>query len=148
MIAPFVPVARFPIAAEWLYLVIDVLLAFALFGIYAYQHHDCGMLGFIGFVLAAIGIETIGGPDGKLGSVDVYNMGATVIGVGMVLFALGSWKPGKLPRVASIAWIVSTAVGSSWIFGVGGDIPFTIAGIAFGIGFVAAGVKLVTRPGS
>jgi hypothetical protein len=127
---------------EWLYLVIDIAIAFALVGIYAYQHTESGVLGFIGFVLALAGTESIGGPDGNIGDVDVYRAGAALIGIGMLILAAGSVKAAKLPRYVPVLWIASTVIGLGSFAGIGGALPFQMAGIAFGLGFVGAGLHL------
>src|SRR5689334_7639721 len=77
----FVPATVARDALEWFYLVIDIFLMFGVIAVYAYQHSESGVWGFVGFVLAAIGIESIGGPDGQIGIVDVYTTGASVIGI-------------------------------------------------------------------
>jgi hypothetical protein len=69
-----------------------VLILFGLLGVYAYQHAESGIWGFAGVLLAAIGLEGIGGPDGKIGDVDIYTAGATLIGIGLVVLPVGSWS--------------------------------------------------------
>src|SRR5262249_26624962 len=115
VVASFLPPGTLaPDSLEWFYLVIDIAIAFALIGIYAYQHAESGVLGLIGFVLAMAGTESIGGPDGPIGDVDIYRLGATVVGIGMVFLAAGSLRAAKLPRYVPILWIAST------LFGLGG----------------------------
>jgi len=133
---------------EWLYLIIDVTIMFALIGIYAYQHAESGILGFLGFVLSVAGTESIGGPDGKIGGLDVYRAGSMVIGVGLVLLAAGSWRAAKLPRYVPVLWIVSTLVGMTTFVAEGSGVPFLIAGITLGLGFTGAGLRLWTEPAS
>src|SRR5262245_43948669 len=99
------------VGLEWLYLLIDVAIAFALVGIYAYQRVRSGVLGFVGFVLALAGTESIGGPDGYIGDVDVYRAGAALIGIGMLVLAAGSLKAKQLPRYVALLWIASTLIG-------------------------------------
>jgi hypothetical protein len=145
--ATFLPQATSTsIGLEWLYLVIDIALAFSLVGIYAYQRAESGLLGFIGFVIALAGTESIGGPDGNIGAVDVYRAGAALIGIGMLVFAAGSLKAAKLPRYVPALWIASTVIGLASFAGVGGALPFQLAGIAFGLGFAGAGLHLWRDP--
>jgi hypothetical protein len=134
------------VGLEWLYLLIDVLLLLGLLGVYAYQHAESGIWGFAGFVLAAAGLESIGGPDGKIGDVDIYTAGATLIGIGLVVLAVGSWRGHKLPRYVPTLWMFSTVVGMSGFLVAGSTILFQIAGIAFGLGFVGAGIRLWSDP--
>jgi hypothetical protein len=140
--AAFFATMESSIALEWLYLLIDVLLLFGLVGVYAYQHAESGIWGAAGFLLAAIGLESIGGPDGKIGDVDVYTAGATLVGIGLVVLAVGSWRGQKLPRYVPILWVLSTVAGMSAFLVAGSTLPFQIAGIAFGLGFVGAGIRL------
>ena len=142
----FLPAIEPSVALEWLYLLVDVLLLFGLLGVYAYQHAESGIWGFAGFLLAATGLESIGGPDGKIGNVDVYTAGATLIGIGLVVLAVGSWRAQKLPRYVPALWVLSTVVGMSGFLVAGSTVPFRIAGIAFGLGFVGAGVRLWSDP--
>jgi len=146
-LASFIPlITREPsLGIELLYLVIDILILFGLIGIYAVQHEKAGICGFAGFLLAMTGTALIVGPDGKLGSLDVYWAGATVISVGMTLLAVGSLRAGVLTRRAPLLWILSTLAGiaGSWLNG--GGYGFLIAGIAFGAGFAIAGYEVMNK---
>ena len=144
--AAFLAAMEPSVALEWLYLLIDVLLLFGLFGVYAYQHAESGIWGVAGFLLAAIGLESIGGPDGEIGDVDIYTAGATLIGIGLVVLAVGSWRGQKLPRYVPTLWVLSTVVGMSAFLVAGSALPFQIAGVAFGLGFVGAGIRLWSDP--
>ena len=146
IVAAILPTGLDLVGLEWFYLVIDILLMLGLVGVYAYQHSECGVVGLIGFVVSAIGIEAIGGPDGKIGTVDIYATGASVIGVGMVLFGIGSWCGRKLPRYVAASWILSTAVGVAALATNFSGTAYAIAGALFGIGFVGAGVHIVGQP--
>jgi hypothetical protein len=139
----FVPATEALGGLEWFYLVIDILLMFAVIAVYAYQHSESGVWGFVGFVLAAVGIESIGGPDGKIGTVDMYMAGASVIGIGMALLGVGSLVAQKLPRYVPVLWMLSTAVGVLAVFAQMSGLSFQIAGVLFGLGFVGAGVHIL-----
>jgi hypothetical protein len=143
--AAVVPASGPSVGLEWFYLTIDVLILFALIAIYAYQHVESGIWGFVGFVITLAGTEAIGGPDGMLGGVDIYRAGASVIGIGLVIFAIGTWQARRLPPSVPVLWIASTVIGMT-TFLVASTVPFVIAGIAFGLGFVGAGVRLWTDP--
>ena len=142
----FLPASEPSAALEWLYLLIDVLLLFGLLAVYVYQRAESGILGFAGFLLAVTGLESIGGPDGKIGDVDIYTAGAALIGIGLVGLAAGSWRSRKLPRYVPALWVLSTVVGMSGFLVPGSTIPFQIAGVAFGLGFVVAGIRLWLDP--
>lgn len=128
---------------EWFYLVIDTLLMFGVIAVYSYQHEESGVCGLVGFVLAVIGIESIGGPDGKIGIVDVYTAGTSVIGIGMAFLAVGSWVAGRLPRYVPVLWMLSTGMGVVAVFANMSGVEFQIAGMLFGLGFVGAGVHIL-----
>ena len=146
--ASFLPATEPSAPLEWLYLVIDVAIMFALVGIYAYQHAESGVLGFVGFVLSVVGTESIGGPDGMIGDLDIYRAGTTVIGVGLVFLAAGSLRAAKLPVYVPVLWIVSTLVAMTTFVAEGSGVPFLISGITFGLGFIGAGLRLWTEPAS
>jgi hypothetical protein len=131
---------------EMVYLAFDLAILFGLLGIYAYQSAAAGLTGFFGFVLALIGTAMIAGPDGVLGGVQEYVAGALLISVGLVFLAIGTWVAARLPRYVPVLWITSTVVGIGG-FALGGS-PFmlTIAGLAFGAGFVGAGATIWLDP--
>ena len=144
--AALFPAPEPSVAQEWLYLAVDVLLLFGLCGVFAYQHVEGGIWGFVGFLLSAIGLEVIGGPDGKLGDVDVYMTGTSLIGIGIVFLAIGTWNARRLPRYVATLWMLSTAIGSISFISPGTVVPFMISGVAFGIAFIGAGIRLWSEP--
>jgi hypothetical protein len=133
---------------EVLYLIIDVLILIGLLGVYGYQYERAGLWGFIGFLLALIGTAIIVGPDGRIGSVEMYTLGAGLISVGMLFLAIGTWSADRLSRWVPILWVVSTVVGIGGFLMGGSAWTFLIAGLTFGLAFVVAGFKLWTDPGS
>ena len=142
--ASFWPSAEPGVTLEILYLVIDILLLFGIFGIYAFQHERIGWFGFVGFLLAVIGTAIIAGPDGTIGVVNMYAAGSLSVGAGIVFLAVGSWTARTLPRWVAILWIVSTVVG---ILGrvTGRESLFVVTGVTFGLAFVGAGARLWSR---
>lgn len=142
-VSAFVPATVTLDTLEWFYLVIDILLMFGVIAVYSYQHAESGAWGFVGFVLTAVGIESIGGPDGKIGVVDVYTTGASVIGIGLVLLAVASWRAKRLPRYVPAVWMLSSEVGVIAVFAHMSGSAFQIAGVLFGLGFVGAGVHIL-----
>lgn len=127
---------------EVLYLAIDVLILIGLLGVYGYQHEKAGYWGLTGFLLSLIGTAIIVGPDGRIGSVDMYIVGATMVSVGVLLLAFGTWTANQLSRWVSILWIVSTVVGVGGFLMGGLALTFMIAGVAFGLAFLVAGVNI------
>jgi len=99
-------------------------------------------LGFIGFLLALIGTAIIAGPDGKIGSMDMYVTGSLMISVGLSLLAIGTWKADRLPRIVPVLWVLSMVVGVGGFLLGGPAVTFVIAGLAFGLAFIVAGVRI------
>jgi hypothetical protein len=133
---------------ELLYLGIDLLLLFAIVAVYAYVHERSGWIGLVGFVLALVGTGIIVGPDGTLGSVDMYVVGATTLSIGLAVLSVGAWRSGALPRAVCALWIGSTLIGVGGYVIQGPGVLFTLAGLAFGIGFLLAGRRMWREPES
>ena len=127
---------------ELLYLVIDTLILLGILGIYAHQHARVGVLGFVGFLLALSGTAIIVGPDGAIGSVDMYVVGSMLITFGLTLFSLATLRAQSLPRAAPLLWIISTVIGVGGFLIKGPSALFVIAGLAFGLAFIIAGSRI------
>jgi hypothetical protein len=134
------------VAVEVLYLGIDLLLLFALVAVYAYVRERSGWLGLVGFVLALAGTSSIVGPDGTLGGVDMYVAGATTLSIGLAVLSVGAWRAAALPRAVCALWIGSTLIGVGGYVVQGLGVTFTVAGLAFGVGFLLAGLKMWREP--
>jgi hypothetical protein len=145
--ASFWPSAEPGVALEIVYLVIDLLILFGILGVYGFQSERIGPLGFLGFLLAVIGTAIITGPDGKIGSVDMYVTGSLSLGLGLVFLAIGSWTARTMPRWVAILWLVSIVVG---ILGAAAGLQSlsVISGVAFGVAFMGAGVRVWSEVGS
>jgi hypothetical protein len=145
--ASFWPVAEPGVALEILYLVIDVLILLGILAIYGFQSDRIGPSGLIGFLLAVIGTAMIAGPDGTIGMVDMYTVGSLLLGVGLVFLAVASWMARTLPRWVAILWVVSFVTGIL-AAAAGLQSLFVIAGVAFGVAFIGAGVRVRSEVGS
>jgi hypothetical protein len=115
--ASFWPSAEPGVTLEVLYLVIDVLLLFGIFGIYAFQHERIGWFGFVGFLLAVIGTAIIAGPDGTIGLVDMYTAGSL--------------------SVATVVGILAAVTGRESLL--------VVTGVTFGLAFMGAGARLWSK---
>jgi hypothetical protein len=131
---------------EVLYFAIDLLLLFAIVAVYAYVRARCGWIGLVGFVLALAGTASIVGPDGTLGGVDMYVAGATTLSIGLAVLSVGAWRGVALPRAVCVLWIGSTLIGVGGYFIQGPGVLFTLAGLAFGAGFLLAGLSMWREP--
>lgn len=142
--ASLLPPADPGVALEILYLAIDVLLLFGILGIYAFQHDRIGWSGFVGFVLAVIGLTILAGPDGTIGVVNTYALGSLSVGIGLVFLAVASSAARTLPRWVATLWVLSTVLG---ILGAAAGLQslFVVTGVTLGLGFVGAGARVWSR---
>jgi len=126
--------------------VASILLVFGFMGVYGFQHEQCGVLGFLGFVLiiihncAALGECWLqNGEVTKVGTVLAPIVGVTML-LGFILLGIGSWQAKKLPHWAIVLWIIGgLLIVPGFAFQ---PILVVIGGIIQGIGVVAAGGKL------
>jgi len=130
---------------ELLYRVIDVSILLGLLGIYAYQNEEVGVLGLVGFLMALVGTAILVGPDGMIGGVDMYAVGAFLLSIGLAVFSISLWRADGLSRWVPTSWRLSTAFGLGGPI-VGAPVLLLIAGLSFGLGFVIAGFGLWMDP--
>lgn len=129
-------------ARELLYLTIDLCIVFGLLAVYFYQYVELGKPGIVGFVVALSGAAIIVGPDGAIGDVPVYPLGSALLLLGLSTIAIAGWRVALIPRYALASWLLSL------VLGVGTTVPgappalLVLAGLAFGVGFLGAGVKI------
>lgn len=144
--ASFNPLAD-PVAAEWLYTAIDVLLLFAIIAIYLDRFEQLGFLGLASFGVAVAALSFIGGPDADVFGFSTYEQGAAALAIAMVGFSIAWVRAGERPWGPPGSWF-----GSVIAVGVFGMLPapmpdygFMAAGVLFGLGFVFAGLALLSR---
>jgi len=134
-------------AAAWQELLatgIDVLLLFGLMGIYLAHRAALGWPGLAAFILAETGIGSIIGPDTVAFGVDTYQAGVVAISIGLALFAIVMLIRRSGSAAAAIFWILSLAMGVAGGFVGQAAFGFFLGGILFGLGFVAAGLALLS----
>lgn len=136
-----------PLAREWLYTSIDVLLLFGLMGIYLARASKLGFLGLTSFGVSVAALSFIGGPDADPFGFSTYEQGAATLAIGMVGLSIAWVRTGERPLAAPLCWF-----GSVLAVGIFGLLPapmpgygLVAAGVLFGAGFVSAGADLVTR---
>ena len=140
VISSFIAYTDAALELELFYGAIDMFLLFGLFTVYLKSAEQLGWLGLIGFLVAAIGLASIVGPDSTLWGVDLYRLGATVFMVGLSgLAAVMLWH--RVLKQAALYWLSAFAVGILANL-TGSSLTFAVAGILFGVGFVAAGVAM------
>jgi hypothetical protein len=130
------------VAQELFYLVIDLCILYGVLAVYFFQLAEVGPFGFAGFLLALSGGAIIVGPDGSIGDVSMYQLGSGTLLLGLTLISVAGWRVARLPRYALTSWILSTAFAVLGSLPGVSAIPFLLAGVAFGVGFVGAGVRI------
>jgi hypothetical protein len=136
-----------PVAREWLYAGIDILLVFGLIGIYVARADRLGLLGLTSFIIAMAGFSFIGGPDADVLGFSTYEQGAAVIAIAMAGFSIAWLRAGERPWSAPLCWFASVlAVGVlGRLPAPAPDFSFMLAGTLFGAGFIGAGLPLLRR---
>ncbi len=128
---------------EIIYAVTDITLLFGLMGIYLAASARLGPLGLAAFVVAESGIASIVGPDTQVFGTDMYQLGVTVISLGLCALGVLMLVLKTGPRIAGLCWIASTAVGAGGPMLGQAEAGFFVGGILFGVGFVVAGAGIV-----
>jgi hypothetical protein len=131
-----------PQTQQLTYFATDVMLIFGLCGIYFSRSNRLGFAGLFGFFLAISGILMVRSASLSVFGLSAYLVGATVTLLGVDLISIIMLIRNAFPKIVPTLWIASL------IFGVIGLSPKTmnwavpLAGVTFGLGFIAAGVIL------
>jgi len=128
-------------ATEAVYLAVDLLLLFAVLGVYAHQHRTAGRVGFCGFLLATSGFASIAGPDGDIGPVSVYAAGSLAVIAGLCFLAVGIRRGPALPRAVPTLWITTTVLGAGAFLAQSTALS-AAAGVALGLAFAVVGMSM------
>lgn len=121
------------------FLVIDLSLFLAVVGILLVLRRE-GMGRLALYALIAIVIGSL-----------VYDLSnvVSVLGyaVGLILLGLGVWQAQAFPRWVPVMWIVTSLIILPGYF-IGGSesLLVTLGGVAFGLGFIGAGIALLRVP--
>jgi hypothetical protein len=129
-------------SSDTLFLATDICLLFALIGIYGFRGRALGWIGLVGFAVAIVGI-VLTRSAGE--NIDNYIYGAGTVAVGMAILSIGFLLFGGFPVWCPVLWIVALIAGALdflWE----NDLVFELAGTAFGLGFVLAGIELLLHP--
>jgi hypothetical protein len=127
---------------ELVTLVIDLGLLFGLMGVFIAARDRLRAWGIAAFVVTEAGIASIVGPDTVAFGIDTYQVGVVVISLGLCLFAVALITARVPVRLAAPLWIASTLVAVAMMAAGWGETGFTVGGVLFGLGFVAAGFAL------
>jgi hypothetical protein len=134
------------VAREALYDAIDALLLFAVMGVYFSRKDQLGALGFASFAVAIAALSFIGGPDADPFGFSTYQQGAYALAIAMVGISLAYWRGKQRPLWAPACWFLSV-IAAGVLRMLPAPLPdygFTAAGILFGLGFVFAGLDLIS----
>jgi hypothetical protein len=143
--AAFVPYAANDARLETLYAVIDLGLLFGLIAIYLAHATALGAAGLLGFVIAAARVASIVGPDTQAFGVDFYRLGGGAALIGLMVISVQALRTGRL-RAPAMFWLVGLALAIAPTFAPAG-LFFVAMGVAFGAGFVTAGLAVLRGDG-
>lgn len=145
-IAASFPISDNPIALEWLYTAIDVLLLFGLIGIYLQRAERLGFLGLAGFAVGGAALSFIGGPDADPFGFSTYEQGAAVLAIAMLGLSLAWIRAGERPLAPPLLFFASAIAAS--LLNMIPDMAvygLPLAGALFGAAFTVAGLALLRR---
>lgn len=127
---------------QFAYFLTDLMLIFGLCGIYLSRSDRLGVSGLLGYVAAITGLLIVRsfGPS-------AYLVGASVTLLGVVAIGVAILVKDAFPKLAPILWIASLIVGLIGFLPVGMNWSVTLAGVLFGLGFIAAGISLRAAQG-
>lgn len=130
-----------------LYLATDISLLAGIAGMWWRRRRSLGPAATTGIVIFAAGTLAIRAAAlGVLGTAD-YQIGATIALLGLAAYSIETLLRRGAAPWAPVLWLVSLACAIVGVVGVAPPILTIAAGVAFGAGFVAAGVEAL-RPRS
>lgn len=127
---------------EWLYILLDLMLLIALTGIYLFERNKSGTLGILGYTIA-VGGNLISFLDFLLPDI-LWRLGSAILGVGLILLAIGLLKVAKFPKWVSIFLILAPVIGIPGLFSEALT-SIMVSGVStflFALGFIGAGYKM------
>ncbi|NIM94392.1 MAG: hypothetical protein GTO18_11885 [Anaerolineales bacterium] len=129
---------------ETTYIIQSALMLFGILGVFAVQHEEVGVIGFLGFILAVIGTALLVGGSWEIAGVPSYVWGGTLSGFGLLLLAIGTLSANVFPRWIPVVWILAVVVGlPSMMIPSLASITLLLASTLFAVGFIGAGVELI-----
>jgi hypothetical protein len=137
-------IASAPIQTQqFAYFLTDLLLVFGLCGIYLTRSNRLGLAGLVGFVVSFTGILMVRSSALSLFGFSTYLVGASVTLLGVVAIGAAMLIRNAFPKLAPILWIASLLIGVVGVLPVAMSWGVTLAGVTFGVGFIAAGISLL-----
>jgi hypothetical protein len=112
-------------------------------GIYWSRRATLGIAGVIGAAIFVVGIWLVRvSAIGMLGA-NGYQFAAAIALIGLVILSLETLLRRSGATASAVLWLGAFVFGVIGVFGVATQVMTIIAGIAFGIGFIAAGWRVV-----
>jgi hypothetical protein len=121
-----------------LYFVTDMFLLAGVAGLWWKRRATLGIAGAAGLAIFVLGILAVRASALGVGS---YQLGATIALLGLALYSVETLITHRAAVWAPVAWLVSLAAGIAATLGLQPVALTALAGVAFGVGFVAAGAE-------
>ena len=132
-----------PGTLEVLYFLTDVLLLLGTAGIYWSRRTKTGIAGTIGFGVFVIGILLVrASAFGVLGA-NGYQLAAAIALLGLVILSVETLLRRAGAYLSAAFWLVSLTLGAAAAAGIMPGVLTALAGVAFGLGFIAAGAGVL-----
>jgi hypothetical protein len=119
-----------------LYFLTDVFLLAGIAGLWWTRRASLGIAGTAGLAIFVLGILAVRASALGIGS---YQLGAAIALLGLALYSLETLVGRHASPWAPVAWLASLAAGLAATAGFQPVAMTALAGIAFGVGFIAAG---------
>jgi len=126
-------------ARTWLYVGIDVCLAFGLLSLYFRRRQGMRAAGILGSFLALGGLIA-GRIDPLMTDLDLYPVTAAAVVVGVLMLASSEWQMTRMAAWIPLTFALSLVVGSIGTFVAGASALFILSGILFGGAFAAMAI--------
>jgi len=129
---------------QFAYFFTDLMLMFGLCGIYLVRSNRLGLAGLVGFVFSFTGILMVRTSALSLFGFSAYLIGASVTLLGVVGIGTAMLIHNVFPKLAPLLWIASLIIGVVSLLPIAMRWGVTLAGVTFGIGFIVAGISLLS----
>ena len=127
-----------------LYLATDVFVLAGIAGMWWYRRRSLGTAATTGIVIFVAGILAIRAAALGVFGAAGYQIGATIALLGLSAYSIETLLRRGAAPWAPVSWLVSLVCALVGVVGVAPPILTIAAGVAFGAGFVAAGVEILT----
>ena len=123
-----------------LYLLTDAFLLAGVAGLWWTRRASLGVTGAVGLAIFVLGILMVRASALGIGA---YQLGAAVALVGLAIYSLETLVTRRASAWAPTAWLGSLAAGLAATAGYQPAAMTALAGVAFGAGFVVAGMEVL-----